>query len=88
MLLPQKMPKKIRPVVYMVLNACHGFLFGTMYAPAQALLFGMSFKAMIAWIVAGLPWDMIHGVSNFFSGILIVPIVNVLLRLENNEYRN
>ena len=52
------------------------------------ILFGMSFKAMIAWIVAGLPWDMIHGVSNFFSGILIVPIVNVLLRLENNEYRN
>ena len=28
MLLPQKMPKKVKPVVYMIVNASHGFLFG------------------------------------------------------------
>ena len=44
MLLPRKIPKKIQPIVYMVVNACHGFLFGTLYAPAQAILFGLSFK--------------------------------------------
>ena len=82
MLLPKRLPKKAKPVVYMVVNACHGFLFGTLYAPAQAILFGLSFDGMLAWIVAGLPWDAIHGVSNFFCGILIVPIVGVLLRLE------
>ena len=81
MLLPRKIPKPIRPIVYMVLNACHGFLFGTLYAPAQAIMYGLDFKKMVAWIVAGLPWDAIHGVSNFFCGLLIVPIVGLLMQM-------
>lgn len=84
MLLPKNMPKKIRPIVYMVVCAAHGFLFGTLYAPAQALLFGMSFQGMIAWIIAGLPWDFIHGVSNFFCGLLIVPLISILRLAENS----
>ncbi|MBQ6814666.1 MAG: hypothetical protein IJP13_03920 [Lachnospiraceae bacterium] len=84
MLLPQKMPKAVKPVVYMIVNACHGFLFGTLYAPAQALMFGLSFDGMIAWIIAGLPWDFVHGVSNFFCGMLIVPIIIVLQRLKRS----
>lgn len=82
MLLPKNMPTKIRPIVYMLLCASHGFLYGTLYAPAQALLFGMDFRATIAWIIAGLPWDMIHGISNFFCGILIVPIIKILKNSE------
>lgn len=82
MLLPKNMPKGVKPIVYMIVNASHGFLFGTLYAPAQALLFGLSFDGMIAWIIAGLPWDFIHGVSNFFCGILIVPIVSVMQKME------
>lgn len=78
MLLPEKMPKKIRPFVYMSVCAAHGFLFGTLYAPAQAILFGLSFQGMISWIIAGLPFDFIHGVSNFFCGILIMPVISVL----------
>lgn len=78
MILPKHMPKKVQPFVYMSVCAAHGFLFGTLYAPAQALLFGLNFDGMIAWIIAGLPWDAIHGVSNFFCGILIVPIITVL----------
>ena len=83
MLLPKRIPAKMRPLVYMLLCAAHGFLFGTLYAPAQALLYGLRFRGMIAWIVAGLPWDFVHGVSNFFCGILIVPIVKILTFLEN-----
>jgi len=84
MLLPKQMPKKIQPLVYMAVNACHGFSFGILYAPAQALLYGLSFKGMIAWIVSGLPFDFIHGVSNFICGMLIVPMVYLLRRLENS----
>lgn len=84
MLLPEKMPGKIRPVVYMTVCAAHGFLFGTMYAPAHAIMFGMSFQGMISWIIAGLPWDFLHGISNFFCGILIVPIINVLRLAEQH----
>ena len=88
MLLPKKMPKKIAPVVYMVICAAHGFLFGTLYAPVQALLYGLDFKGTLAWIIAGLPWDFIHGVSNFFCGILIVPIILILRRAERNMAKN
>lgn len=84
MLLPQKIPVKAKPVVYMIVCSLHGFLFGTLYAPAQALLYGLSFRSMIAWIVAGFPWDCIHGVSNFFCGMLIVPIISVLRKMENH----
>ena len=78
MLLPKKMPRLIQPIVYMAVCAVHGFLFGTLYAPVQAVLFGLSFRGMIAWIVAGLPWDLIHGVSNFMCGMLIVPVITLL----------
>lgn len=83
MLLPKRIPEKLRPLVYMLLCAAHGFLFGTLYAPAQALLYGLSFQKMIAWIISGLPWDFVHGVSNFFCGILIVPVIKILTFLEN-----
>lgn len=86
MLLPKKMPEKIKPVVYMVVNACHGFLYGTLYAPAQAIMFGLSFDAMVAWIIAGFPFDFVHGVSNFFCGLLIVPVIRVLKSVQPNKY--
>lgn len=82
MLLPKKMPKPVAVVVYSLVNALHGYGFGILYAPAQALLFGLNFKGMIAWIVAGFPFDMIHGTSNLVCGLLIVPIVLVLQQLE------
>ena len=82
MLLPKKMPKPVAVVVYSVVNALHGYGFGILYAPAQALLFGLSFKGMLAWIVAGFPFDVIHGTSNLICGLLIVPIVLVLQQLE------
>ena len=88
MLLPKKMPNKIASIVYMVICAAHGFLFGTLYAPVQAILYGLDFKGMVAWIVAGLPWDFIHGVSNFFCGVLIVPIISILRRAERSLGRN
>lgn len=86
MLLPRDMPKKAAPVVYMLICSAHGFLYGTLYAPAQALLFGLSFDATIAWIIAGLPFDCIHGVSNFFCGMLAVPVISAL-RIASGQRR-
>ena len=88
MLLPKKIPQKIRPLVYMCVCAAHGFLFGTLYAPAQAILFGLNFEGMVAWIIAWLPWDFVHGVSNFFCGILIMPIVRILRIAEQGTIYN
>lgn len=88
MLLPKKMPKKVRPIVYMAVCAAHGFLFGVLYAPAQALLYGFSFEKTVAWVIAGVPFDCIHGISNFFCGILIVPIIMVLELAERSSEKS
>ena len=78
MLLPKKMPPKLAPIVYAVVCSLHGFLFGILYAPAQAIFFGYDFKTAVAWVIAGLPFDLIHGVSNLVCGFLILPIVKAI----------
>lgn len=78
MLLPQNMPSRVAAVVYMLVCSAHGFLYGTLYAPFQAIAFGLNLEGMIAWIISGIPFDVIHGISNFFCGILILPIVHAL----------
>ncbi len=82
MLLPKNMPTKIKPVVYMVVCGLHGLLYGVLYAPAQAILFGLDFKGMLTWIAAGLPFDVTHGVSNLLCGVLIMPLASVLKKSE------
>lgn len=83
MLLPKNMPKKVQPIVYMIVCGLHGLLYGILYAPMQMLLFGLDFNGMMAWIIAGLPWDLVHGVSNFVCGLLIVPISSTLRKIKN-----
>ena len=85
MLIPKNIPKKIRPIVYMAVSSLHGFLFGILYAPAQAIIFGLNFKGMIAWIISGFPFDLIHGVSNFICGILIYPMIIALRRVSADK---
>lgn len=81
MLLPKKMPQKVACIVYPMVCALHGFAFGILYAPAQALFFGLDFKQTVAWIITGLPWDLVHGVGNAFAGLLIVPLTDLLKKL-------
>lgn len=83
MLLPRNMKKATQIVVYTAVCALHGLLYGTLYAPAQAILFGLDFKGMIAWIIAGIPFDLIHAAHNLILGaVLIVPIILVLSKTE------
>ena len=83
MLLPKSLPKRLSPVVYMTAAGLHGLLFGVIYAPCQALLMGFDLRQTLLWISAGFYFDLIHGISNFCLGILIVPIINTL-RLADN----
>ena len=81
MLLPRNMPHRVAMVVYPLLCAIHGFAYGALYAPAQALMVGLDFEQMLVWIVAGIPFDLIHGVSNFAVGLLILPLSELLKKL-------
>ena len=86
MLLPKKMPKWLAPVVYCIVSALHGIMFGTIYAPAQALLMGFSFEQMLAWIGAGFYFDVTHAIGNMCLGVLIVPLIHTL-RLADKQGR-
>ncbi|MBO5784313.1 MAG: hypothetical protein J6R33_05035 [Clostridia bacterium] len=78
MLLPKKMPKWLAPMVYVAVCGLHGLAFGVLYAPSQALLFGMNGQQTLAWIAAGLPFDVIHAIGNVVCGLLICPIILIL----------
>ena len=86
MLLPKRMPQKVKYIVYSAVCCLHGLAFGILYAPAQALLFGLNFKQMIAWIIAGFPMDILHGIGNLFAGLLIVPLSQLLTKLMKQRY--
>lgn len=86
MLLPKRISPKAAAVVYPTICGMHGLLFGTLYAPAQAIMFGLNFKQTVAWIVAGLPWDAVHGAGNFVAGFLVLPLVKLLRKIDKNAY--
>lgn len=83
-----ELSRKIQTPLYMVVCALHGLSFGLLYAPAQALMFGFSFRVTIAWIIAGLPFDIIHAISNFAVGSMIIPLSALLKNLDSGQYRS
>ena len=84
MLLPKTMKPRVAAIVYMVVCSLHGFLFGILYAPVQALFFGLNFRQTVAWVAAGMSFDVIHGISNFICGGLIVPLVKLIRRADRD----
>jgi len=72
MLLPRNIPQKAAYFVYPVVCALHGFLFGVLYAPGQALMYGFNFEQTLAWIAAGIAFDVTHGISNFVAGFFLL----------------
>lgn len=87
MIIPRNIAKTRALYIYPLICALHGILFGTLYAPAQALIFGLNFSGMIKWIVAGLPFDLLHAGGNFVAGFLVLPLSNVLTKITNKSWR-
>lgn len=81
MLLPKRMPKWLSIPVYAAISGLHGILFGILYAPAQAMMWGLDFEGTLLWIAAGFPFDVIHGISNFAVTLLLAyPLSELLAR--------
>ncbi len=78
MLIPKKIPDRWALWVYPAVCALHGLLYGTLYAPAQPLMFGYDFKQTVAWILSGLPFDLLHFGGNLVAGMLIFPLLKAL----------
>ncbi len=82
LLLPRRLPVARAAILYSVVCALFGLAFGTLYAPWQALMYRLSFEKTIAWIVAGLPWDVMHALGNLAASVLIFPLVRLIRRAD------
>jgi energy-coupling factor transport system substrate-specific component len=71
-------------------SGCFGLLFGAIctipYIFVTAFSSGLptGIKLGIAWWIAGIPWDIVHCVSNFvFMLVLYEPITRVINKLKS-----
>ena len=55
----------------------YGLLFGTLTAIPVLILSGPA--ATLAYIISGIPFDLIHGVSNFLLAFLLLPTLRRIL---------
>ena len=68
------------PTLYAVLAAFFGLFFGTLCSPVYFITTG--FAGGVAWIISGIPYDIIHAVANFAITLLAHrPLVSVLKKL-------
>ncbi len=78
MIIPKSTTDKTRFIMCTALCSLHGLLFGILYAPLQAIMFGLNFNGMITWILAGIPFDILHLIGNFVVSFLIIPLYKAL----------
>ena len=85
-LIPRRLPKALRAVLYCLVCVLHGLFFGVLWAPAQALLLGFNYEQTVAWVLAGFTFDILHAVGNALASLLIFPIVRILRMLEKQPH--
>ena len=88
MLIPKKLSTTSQIIIATIFCAIHGLAYGMLYAPFQAIMFGLSFEGTIAWIVAGLPWDVVHMIGNVVMASLIYPLYKTIIKLKSKYEKN
>ena len=69
-----------RPLGWALLSGVFGLLFGALCAPVYLVVGGPMYA--VSWWVSGIPFDMIHALSNFVIAlVLFVPLRTLLERL-------
>ena len=85
MLIPKKIPYKWGAIVFPIVCSLHGFLYGILYAPAQILIFHLNKENAILWILNGIPYDILHGISNLIMGTMVLPLLVALRRFTDQK---
>ncbi len=68
------------PLGWAVLSGMFGLLFGALCAPVYLFVGGI--YAAVAWWVSGIPYDVVHCVSNFIIAlVLFLPLCRIMERL-------
>ena len=82
MLLPKSLPHTAEIIVYPILGALHGALYGILSSPATYFFFipraSWSWKSYTAYIASGLPFDAAHAVGNFCACMLVLPLLDMM----------
>ena len=64
-----------------IVSGIFGLIFGAICAIPYLFIGGV--KTAFAWWVAGIPWDLVHGVANFvIMLVLYKPLANVMKKIE------
>lgn len=72
--------KNTNKITLSIISGLFGLLFGAFYIPLYFIAGGPSFA--ITWWISGIPYDAIHGISNFILClILFKPLYNILFKL-------
>ena len=68
------------PLSWALLSGVFGLLFGVLSLPAHWAMSG--FAASLAWVISGIPYDVLHCVGNFaIALVLFVPLRKLLTKL-------
>lgn len=67
-----------------VFSGAYGLFFGALCALAQLVIGGPA--AAFTWWVAGIPYDVIHGVSNFILCLILFRPLNEVLRRLRQQF--
>ena len=71
-------------IVWAIVLGLYGFGFGFLFA---IVYLPLSLNAMISYWIAGLSFDLIHGISNFLVTLIIVPRLYQVLILLKERYK-
>lgn len=67
-----------------IVSGLYGLLFGALCAIPYFFIGGVQTAA--AWWIAGIPWDIVHGISNFvLCLVLFTPLRRVFLRIQKGR---
>ncbi len=77
---PSGMAKGKKQFFYTLICTFFGIAFGALYAPWQAVMYGLDLEKTLSWIAVGLPYDIIHAASNFILSFAVMPIARGLER--------
>lgn len=72
---------------YATIAAIFGYTFGIFFAIMESFFYGAAY-GWVYWI-RGIPFDLLHGTSNFIIVLLLYkPILDILMRLKVSYYNN
>ena len=80
-----KLSKSYNQFVWATISGLYGLCFGVLYIPLCLISGGTVFAW--SWFINGLPYDILHGISNFVLCLTAFkPLTNTLLKLKQHYF--